>query len=243
MKIKYLGQQSTPKLDSYSPDFLDSIPRHNQHLNKFFGLDYWNAYEFSYLNSKNLPVIEALEIKIPMHSAFTVESKSLKLYLASFYNKKFNNSTRAYKLIEGDLSKLLNSQVSVRKLNRFDDAPSSTLVSRFKNKVPKNKVIHFQGFRSICPVTSQPDWGNIYIHSMSNSMDSKKLIKFLKSYRNKGDFHEACIESIFISLRDDFKIDDLTVYGKFLRRGGIDINPIRSTAKKLIFKNFRDFSQ
>ena len=178
-----------------------------------------------------------------MHSAFTVESKSLKLYLASFYNKKFNNSTRAYKLIEGDLSKLLNSQVSVRKLNRFDDAPSSTLVSRFKNKVPKNKVIHFQGFRSICPVTSQPDWGNIYIHSMSNPMDSKKLIKFLKSYRNKGDFHEACIESIFISLRDDFKIDDLTVYGKFLRRGGIDINPIRSTSKKLIFKNFRDFSQ
>ena len=243
MKIKYLGQQSTPKLDSYSPDFLDSIPRHNQHLNKFFGLDYWNAYEFSYLNSKNLPVIETLEIKIPMHSAFTVESKSLKLYLASFYNKKFNNSTRAYKLIEGDLSKLLNSQVSVRKLNRFDDAPSSTLVSRFKNKVPKNKVIHFQGFRSICPVTSQPDWGNIYIHSMSNPMDSKKLIKFLKSYRNKGDFHEACIESIFISLRDDFKIDDLTVYGKFLRRGGIDINPIRSTSKKLIFKNFRDFSQ
>lgn len=243
MKIKYLGQQSTPKLDSYSPDFLDSIPRHNQHLNKFFGLDYWNAYEFSYLNSKNLPVIEALEIKIPMHSEFTVESKSLKLYLASFYNKKFNNSTRAYKLIEGDLSKLLNSQVSVRKLNRFDDAPSSTLVSRFKNKVPKNKVIHFQGFRSICPVTSQPDWGNIYIHSMSNPMDSKKLIKFLKSYRNKGDFHEACIESIFISLRDDFKIDDLTVYGKFLRRGGIDINPIRSTSKKLIFKNFRDFSQ
>ena len=243
MKIKYLGQQSTPKLDSYSPDFLDSIPRNNQHLNKFFGLDYWNAYEFSYLNSKNLPVIEALEIKIPMHSAFTVESKSLKLYLASFYNKKFNNSTRAYKLIEGDLSKLLNSQVSVRKLNRFDDAPSSTLISRFKNKVPKNKVIHFQGFRSICPVTSQPDWGNIYIHSMSNPMDSKKLIKFLKSYRNKGDFHEACIESIFISLRDDFKIDDLTVYGKFLRRGGIDINPIRSTSKKLIFKNFRDFSQ
>ena len=243
MKIKYLGQQSTPKLDSYSPDFLDSIPRHNQHLNKFFGLDYWNAYEFSYLNSKNLPVIEALEIKIPMHSAFTVESKSLKLYLASFYNKKFNNSTRAYKLIEGDLTKLLNSRVSVRKLNRFDDAPNSTLVSRFKNKVPKNKVIHFQGFRSICPVTSQPDWGNIYIHSMSNPMDSKKLIKFLKSYRNKGDFHEACIESIFISLRDDFKIDDLTVYGKFLRRGGIDINPIRSTSKKLIFKNFRDFSQ
>ena len=243
MKIKYLGQQSTPKLDSYSPDFLDSIPRNNQHLNKFFGLDYWNAYEFSYLNSRNLPIIEALEIKISMHSALTVESKSLKLYLASFYNKKFSNSANAYKLIKKDLSKLLNSSVTVRKLNRFDDAPNSTHISKFRNKVPKNKVMHFQGFRSICPVTSQPDWGNIYIHSMSDPMDSKKLIKFLKSYRNKGEFHEACIESIFISLRDNFEIDDLTVYGKFLRRGGIDINPIRSTSKNLIFKNFRDFSQ
>jgi 7-cyano-7-deazaguanine reductase len=243
VKIKYLGQQSIPKLDSYFPDFLDSIPRQNQNLSECFGLDYWNAYEFSYLNSNNLPVIEALEIKISMHSAHTVESKSLKLYLASFYNKKFNNPTRAYKLIERDLGKLLNSQVSVRKLNRFDDAPNSTLVSRFKNKVPRNRIVHFQGFRSICPVTSQPDWGNVYIHSGSDSIDSKKLIKLLKSYRNKGDFHEACIESIFISLRNDFKIDDLTVYGKFLRRGGIDINPIRSTQKKLIFKNFRDFSQ
>ena len=243
MKIKYLGNQSTPKLDSYSPDFLDSIPRNNQHLNEFFGLDYWNAYEFSYLNSRNLPVIEALEIKISMHSVLTVESKSLKLYLASFYNKKFSKPSNAYKLIEKDLTKILGSSVSVRKLNRFDAAPISTLISKFKNKVPKNKVTRFQGFRSICPVTSQPDWGNVYIHSASDSIDSKKLIKLLKSYRNKGDFHEACIESIFISLRNDFKIDDLTVYGKFLRRGGIDINPIRSTSKKLIFKNFRDFSQ
>jgi 7-cyano-7-deazaguanine reductase len=243
VKIKYLGNKSTPKLDSYSPSFLDAIPRNNQHLNNFFGLDYWNAYEFSYLNSRNLPVIEALEIKISMHSLLTVESKSLKLYLASFYNKKFSKPASAYKLIEKDLTKILDSSVSVRKLNRFDEVPISTLISKFKNKVPKNKVTHFQGFRSICPVTSQPDWGNIYIHSASDPIDSKELIKLLKSFRNRGDFHEACIESIFISLKNDFRIDDLTVYGKFLRRGGIDINPIRSTSKKLIFKNFRDFSQ
>ena len=243
MKVKYLGRQSNPKLDSYSADFLDAIPRNNQHLGSFFGLDYWNAYEFSYLNSKNHPVIETIEIQISMHSVLTVESKSLKLYLGSFYNKKFKDPSRAYKLVENDLTKLLNSNVSVKKLNRFSNAPSSSLISRFKNKVPRNKVVCFEGFRSICPVTSQPDWGNIYIHSTSHFLDSKKLIKFLKSFRNKGDFHEACIESIFITLLEDFAIDNLTVYGKFLRRGGIDINPIRSTSKKLIFNNFRDFSQ
>ena len=243
MKVKYLGRRSNPKLDSYSADFLDAIPRNNQHLGSFFGLDYWNAYEFSYLNSKNHPVIETIEIQISMHSVLTVESKSLKLYLGSFYNKKFKDPSRAYKLVENDLTKLLNSNVSVKKLNRFSNAPSSSLISRFKNKVPRNKVVCFEGFRSICPVTSQPDWGNIYIHSTSHFLDSKKLIKFLKSFRNKGDFHEACIESIFITLLEDFAIDNLTVYGKFLRRGGIDINPIRSTSKKLIFNNFRDFSQ
>jgi len=243
VKVKYLGRQSNPKLDSYSADFLDAIPRNNQQLDSFFGLDYWNAYEFSYLNSKNHPVIEAIEIKISMHSILTVESKSLKLYLGSFYNKKFKDPSRAYKLVENDLTKLLNSNVSVKKLNRFANSPSSSLISRFKNRVPKNKVVCFEGFRSICPVTSQPDWGNIYIHSTSHFLDSKKLIKFLKSFRNKGDFHEACIESIFITLLEDFAIDNLTVYGKFLRRGGIDINPIRSTSKKLIFNNFRDFSQ
>jgi len=243
VKVKYLGRQSNPKLDSYSADFLDAIPRNNQNLDSFFGLDYWNAYEFSYLNSKNHPVIETIEIQISMHSVLTVESKSLKLYLGSFYNKKFKDPSRAYKLVENDLTKLLNSNVSVKKLNRFSNAPSSSLISRFKNKVPRNKVVCFEGFRSICPVTSQPDWGNIYIHSTSHFLDSKKLIKFLKSFRNKGDFHEACIESIFITLLEDFAIDNLTVYGKFLRRGGIDINPIRSTSKKLIFNNFRDFSQ
>lgn len=243
MKVKYLGQKSTPKLTSYSPDFLDSIPRNNQHLGKFFGLDYWNAYEFSYLNFNNFPVIETLEIKISMHSALTVESKSLKLYLASFYNKKFNNPSRAYDLIAKDLSKLVNSSVSVRKLTKFDAAPKSTAIYKFKHRVPKNKLIHFQGFRSICPVTSQPDWANIYIHSTSTPIDSKKLVKFLKSYRDKDDFHESCTESIFIALLDNFAMEDLTVYGKFLRRGGIDINPIRSTSKKLLFKNFRDFSQ
>ena len=243
MKVKYLGRQSNPKLDSYSADFLDAIPRNNQNLDSFFGLDYWNAYEFSYLNSKNHPVIETIEIQISMHSVLTVESKSLKLYLGSLYNKKFKDPSRAYKLVENDLTKLLNSNVSVKKLNRFSNAPNSSLISRFKNKVPRNKVVCFEGFRSICPVTSQPDWGNIYIHSTSHFLDSKKLIKFLKSFRNKGDFHEACIESIFITLLEDFAIDNLTVYGKFLRRGGIDINPIRSTSKKLIFNNFRDFSQ
>ena len=243
MKTKYLGKPNNPKTDSYSPNFLDSVERHSIDMGSVYGLDSWNAYEFSYLNAKNQPVFESLEIKVPMNSLVTVESKSLKIYLASFYNKKFNNSAKACKLIEKDLGKLLQSKVSVTKKVKYENSPKAVLLNRAINKIKKNTIIKFEGFRSICPVTSQPDWATIYLHSSSSAIEPKPVIKLLKSFRQRGDFHEACIESIFCTLARNFLIKDLTVFGRFLRRGGIDINPIRSSSKKLLFKNFRDHNQ
>ena len=241
MKSKHLGKHTNHKFETYSPSFLDGVKRNSpKQFETFFGHDYWNAYEFSYLNSRNQPVLESLEIKIPMTSIATVESKSLKLYLASLFNKKFNDPNKAYSLIEKDISQLINSKVTVKKKISYQAPPKSVLLNSATNKIVKNKVIKFEGFRSICPVTSQPDWANIYFHSASNSIDPKPLIKLLKSYRSRGDFHEACIESIFLSMLNDLHIDNLTVYGRFLRRGGIDINPLRSTKGKFVFLNFRD---
>ena len=188
-------------------------------------------------------MLESIEIKIPMTSSVTVESKSLKLYLASFFNKKFSDPKKAYKLIEKDLSNLTDSNVSVKKKISYQASPKSLLLNSATRNIAKNKVIKFEGFRSICPVTSQPDWANIYFYSASHSIAPKPLIKLMKSFRSRGDFHEACIESIFLSMLEDLNIEDLTVYGRFLRRGGIDINPLRSTKKKFIFLNFRDSVQ
>ena len=243
MKTKYLGKSTSSKTSEYSPDLLDSVHRSLNKPFHFYGVDYWNAYEFSFLDSFNHPVLESIEIRIPMDSAYTVESKSLKIYLASFYKRKFKNSINAYKLIERDLSHLINTKVVVRKKIKYDIPPKSILINGLNKTIKKNTVIRYEGFRSICPVTSQPDWANIYLHSTTNSVDSKKFIKVLKSFRERGDFHEACIDSIFLTLINDFKFVDLTLCGRFLRRGGIDINPIRSTKKKIFFKNFRDFNQ
>lgn len=243
VKVKYLGKKNSSKVLDYSPYLLDSVKRSPIDSVSHYGIDYWNVYEFSYLNSQNRPALEALEIKISMDSNFTVESKSLKIYLASFYKRKFQHSINAYKLIERDLSKLTKSMVRVSRKTKYDSPPKSVELNGLLETINKNKIIKYEGFRSICPVTAQPDWANIYIHSSSHSIDSRKVIKLLKSFREKGDFHEACINSIFLTLKDDFKINDLTVYGRFLRRGGIDINPIRSSNKKMIFKNFRDFNQ
>ena len=99
MKTKYLGKPNNPKTDSYSPNFLDSVERHSIDMGSFYGLDYWNAYEFSYLNAKNQPVFESLEIKVPMNSLVTVESKSLKIYLASFYNKRHDIGAQTQQIV------------------------------------------------------------------------------------------------------------------------------------------------
>ena len=243
MKVKYLGNKNSTKVLEYSPNLLDSVKRSQINTMSYYGIDYWNVYEFSFLNAENKPNLETIEIKISADSNFTVESKSLKIYLASFYKRKFKNSINAYTIIERDLSKLTNSKVKVKRKTKYDSPPKSIKLDGLQKTIKKNKVLKFEGFRSICPVTSQPDWANIYIHSSSDPIDSTKLIKLLKSFREKGDFHEACIDSIFLTLRDQFKINDLTVCGRFLRRGGIDINPIRSSNKKIIFKNFRDFNQ
>ena len=165
------------------------------------------------------------------------------MYLASFFNKTFNDPKTAYGLIAKDLSKLLKIDVSVKKQVRYQDAPKSILLNKSAKKIPKNKVIKFEGFRSICPVTSQPDWANIYFYSSTDAIEPKPLLKLLKSYRTHGDFHEACIEYIFFTMISDLKLEDLTVYGRFLRRGGIDINPVRSMSRKLVFQNFRDSIQ
>ena len=243
MNTKFLGKKNTSTVLKYSPNILDLVHRSKIDFEYCYGVDYWNAYEFSFLNNSNQQVFETIEIKIPFDSDFTIESKSLKIYLATFYNKKFKNKSNVYKLIVKDLSKLTNSKVSVRRITQFKSPPKSILLNNVSSNIKKDNVIRYEGFRSICPVTSQPDWANIYLHSSTNSIDPKKIVRLLKSYREKGDFHEDCIGSIFLSLLIDFAMDDITVCGRFLRRGGIDINPIRSTNKKIIFKNFRDFSQ
>ena len=104
------------------------------------------------------------------------------------------------------------------------------------------KIIKFNGFRSICPVTSQPDFANIYIYS-SDSLSRDWLLSYLTSFKDHGDFHEQCIESVFNTILKNFNPKHLEVAGRFQRRGGIDINPVRGTHKKFLFNNFREFNQ
>ena len=235
MKPKYLGKQFSL---SRSP-ILDKISRKEDRINfkksQFYGLDIWNAYEFSYLLNGR-PKIVVLEISIPSDSKYTIESKSMKLYLNSFFNKNYSNHFEVLETLSKKISKECNSKVKIAIKNSFKTFEKSD----FKNN---SGLLVYKGFRSICPVTSQPDWGNIYIYSSTDSLNKKDISNFLFSLRNHGGFHENCIEKIFLYVLETYSVHHLEICGRFLRRGGIDINPIRSTHKKLFFQNFREFNQ
>ena len=242
MKTKFLGNNNTSINSPGSSKILDPIVRQNK-SSAIFGVDYWNAYEFSFLDSNRHPLLKVVEIVIPASSARTVESKSLKLYLNSFYKKKFENEADVLIKITKDLSRLTKSEVKAKFIKKFSFEPKSLNLNKTVLKFTKPKLpICFSGFRSICPVTSQPDFANIYIYS-----DQKIQVSWLKSYlisfKEKGEFHEQCIEDMLNALIDKYPNSSFEVCGRFMRRGGIDINPIRSNKKTLIFKNFRVFNQ
>ena len=235
MNPKYLGKHNSLSRNSS----LDRISRKESRKDfsefESYGLDIWNAYEFSYLlNGK--PKIVVLEISIPSNSKYTIESKSMKLFLNSFFNKNFANQAEVINILTKRISKKCNLGVKIVSKSSFKTFDRN----KYTNK---SGLLVYKGFRSICPVTSQPDWGNIYIYSSSNTLNKKEIYNFLFSLRNHGGFHENCVEKIFLYIKETFSIDHLEICGRFLRRGGIDINPIRSSQKKLFFTNFREFNQ
>lgn len=240
MKTKILGKKSK-KLNFSGKDLLDSIPRNSKKIKH--GIDIWNVYDFMFKDKKEVPHLKVLEIIIPGNSKFIVESKSMKLYLNSFYDTAFNNQSEIIKKIKRDLKSLIKDDVKLRFLDKFSVEPKNINLNRSNcETIQRKKIIKFNGFRSICPVTSQPDFANIYIYS-SDSLSRDWLLSYLTSFKDHGDFHEQCIESVFNTILKNFNPKHLEVAGRFQRRGGIDINPVRGTHKKFLFKNFREFNQ
>ena len=240
MKPAFLGKNSK-KINRKGKNLLDNIRRTKELIN--FGIDIWNVYDFIYLDKNEIPTLAVLELCIPSQSDFIIESKSMKLYFNSFYNKSFKSKTEIINKIKNDIESKLKSKVKIKFLSSFKKEPKHIELNKLKSKfTPIKKIIKFNGFRSICPVTSQPDFANIYIYS-DTPINSYWLKRYLISFANHGGFHEQCIELIFKTLKKEFAINHLEICGRFQRRGGIDINPIRGSHKKKLFENFRHFNQ
>lgn len=250
--------KATEYPETYNPDLLLAIPRQtNRNLLglsaelPFKGEDVWNAYELSWLNRRGLPQVAMARFHFTCESPFLIESKSFKLYLNSLNQEKYENREQLNTVLTGDLSGKSGSAVRVEfsepestqyaiqapqgicldnldiSINHYHPEPS-LLVADINNQVQEQLFTNV--FRSNCPITNQPDWGSISVSYKGSAISHEGLLAYLVSYRLHNDYHENCVEKIFVEIQDKCRPEQLRVQANFLRRGGLDINPVRSTS-------------
>jgi len=203
----------------------------------FIGFDRWRCYEVSWLDELGIPQSCVAEINIPCHSPNIVESKSLKLFLGGFNGTRFSTSEVVKETIEKALAHTLDcSEILVELIQTEDSArlspesaPGSCLDKLQETPTTSDGVYYSDNFRSLCPVTRQPDWATVIVHCSPALSDPLDLREFLYSLRESQEFHERCCEEIFCHLLN-LKPEILQVGCYFLRRGGIEISPVRHLA-------------
>lgn len=219
----------------------------------FRGEDIWTGYEISWLNPQGLPQIAIGVFSVPVVSPNLIESKSFKLYLNSFNQTRFNSWSQVQQLMATDLSATAGAAVTVTlyKLNDFaaqfpvqalagetiDDQAlqinsyeyDATLLSTLSATMVSESLTS-DLLKSNCLITNQPDWGSVQITYQGPQIDRASLLRYLISFRSHNEFHEQCVERIFQDLRQMCECEVLTVSARYTRRGGLDINPIRSNA-------------
>ncbi|MFJ3523327.1 NADPH-dependent 7-cyano-7-deazaguanine reductase QueF [Pseudomonas sp. NPDC090203] len=225
------------------------------------GVDFWNCYELSWLLPSGKPVVAIGEFCIPADSPNIIESKSFKLYLNSLNQTPFASSDELVAVLEKDLSAAAGKPVGVRVRSLKDieadgivavpgvcvdelavsissyDRPQPELLRSDESRVVE-EALHSHLLKSNCPVTSQPDWGTVAVEYRGAALDHASFLAYIVSFRQHSDFHEQCVERIFMDLQRLLKPEKLTVYARYVRRGGLDINPYRST-EKLTLENGR----
>ena len=224
--------------EQYAPDILEPIDRAvgrsaitgaSHHISS--GWDVWHCYELSWiLQGQGLSYFTGT-VSIPADSPFTIESKSLKLYFNSLNNMNFISNEAAIETIGRDLSAVARGDVSVSLWSSSDLATNtySPDVLPRPNGAHANVRYSMGGFRSLCPVTSQPDWATVIIDIDEQASDSKAIEAAVESLRNHQGFHEQCIEDLFTRIERALRPEFLEITGYFQRRGGIDITPRRSS--------------
>ena len=238
----------------------------------FFGADLWTAFELSWLTPRGKPQVALAHITVPCETPNIVESKSFKLYLNSFTNTRFESADAVRDRIRADISeaawrgapapssvgvKLLLPEAFDREpvqeldglsLDRLDIectqyTPAPELLTAAFNEGPVQETLTSNLLKSNCLVTGQPDWGSVQIRYSGPQIDQGNLLRYLVSFRNHNEFHEQCVERIFMDVWQRCKPVKLAVYARYTRRGGLDINPLRTSHPLALPPNVRTARQ
>jgi len=234
----------------------------------FMGADMWTAYELSWLNLRGKPQVALAHFTVPCESVNIIESKSLKLYLNSFNNSRFVNVDAVKERLRADLSEAVwrgadrTATIGLRivppelfdrepiyeldglSLDRLDVectrfTPAPELLKVLPDESPVTEVLVSHLLKSNCLVTGQPDWGSVQISYTGAAIDQEGLLQYLVSFRKHNEFHEQCVERIFIDIWRRCRPLKLAVYARYTRRGGLDINPFRTSSAQALPQNTR----
>jgi 7-cyano-7-deazaguanine reductase len=238
----------------------------------FMGADLWTAYELSWLNARGKPQVAIAHITVPCETPNIIESKSFKLYLNSFNNTKFADADEVKVRLRVDLSEAVwrgsgkSGFVGLRLLTpeEFDQEPiheldglnldrldvectqyqpAPELLTAAFDEAPVTETLTSSLLKSNCLVTGQPDWGSVQISYSGPQIDQAGLLQYLVSFRQHNEFHEQCVERIYMDIQRRCKPTKLTVYARYTRRGGLDINPWRSSHPQTLPPNVRTARQ
>ncbi|WP_312952689.1 NADPH-dependent 7-cyano-7-deazaguanine reductase QueF [Superficieibacter sp.] len=221
----------------------DSLP--------FHGADIWTLYELSWLNARGLPQVAVGQVELDHASTRLVESKSFKLYLNSFNQTRFASWDDVRETLQRDLSACAQGEVRVDlyRLSELEGHPIATfngvciddqdididnyqfnadyLADAAEDEVVEETLVSHL-LKSNCLITHQPDWGSVQIQYRGPAINREKLLRYLVSFRHHNEFHEQCVERIFNDIQRFCQPESLSVYARYTRRGGLDINPWRS---------------
>lgn len=238
----------------------------------FFGADLWTAYELSWLNLRGKPQVTLVSFTIPCETPNIVESKSFKLYLNSFNNARFATADEVRAKLVADISEAVwrgaahTATVGVRMIapeqfdaqplheldglsldrldiecDRYEPAPD--LLTAQMDEPPVTETLTSNLLKSNCLVTGQPDWGSVRISYNGPQINQEHLLQYIVSFRNHNEFHEQCVERMFMDIWTRCKPMRLTVYARYTRRGGLDINPLRTSHPMALPANVRTARQ
>ena len=224
----------------------------------FLGVDVWTAYELSWLNLRGKPQVAMARFIVPCESSHLVESKSLKLYLNSLNNTRFASADEVKKTLQHDLSAavwhggevqssvgvqlLMPEQFGAEKIQELQGVnldrldldcthyqPAPELLRAAQGEQPVSETLISHLLKSNCLVTGQPDWGSVSISYSGPQIEQAGLLQYIVSFRNHNEFHEHCVERIYMDIMQRCQPTKLCVHARYTRRGGVDINPWRSS--------------
>lgn len=265
--------KATEYQSHYAPELLYPIPRQLKRSElgltdtvlPFVGEDLWNAYELSWLNAKGKPVVAIGTFRVPADSPNLIESKSFKLYLNSFNQTSFDSLETVSTTMARDLSAAAGGavEVALESLSASPQAsigiPNGTLLDELDidcdryQPAPEllatlpgqiiEETLYSHLLKSNCLVTGQPDWAMLVIRYRGKPIDRAGLLRYIVSFRNHNEFHEQCVERIFTDIKQHCQPEALAVHARYTRRGGLDINPFRSTGDYAPPDNTREIRQ